>query len=295
MTWQAYTLTYRARAPVLLGGHRLGFIQRTRAYAPGWTLWGAITARLTRARLARADGGDYETVGRFVMENLPTSYAHVLMEDEPCCPRHEGGGLHYGPLAAGEFESRFIASLGQTAVAPGTMTAESGALHETEVLARYDRSTGEPVRWRFVLYAPEAWRDCPDGLRGLTHGDVLDALSGLTLGADRGCGLGRLERAEVRGPEDAGEGDRPRPLRWDGVTLDAHVPLDDLPGDRVRGELVAVERRWWRNEPGDGWGPGQHSSVRRFYAPGGRLDPPGPTPAIGPRGIWRMNGARGAP
>jgi hypothetical protein len=293
MTWQAYALTYRARASVLLGGPRLGFIQRTRFYAPGWTLWGAITARLTRARLEQAEGDDYETVGRFVMDELPTSYAHVLVGDEPARPRYDRRGrLCYGPLPAAAFEARFVASLGQTAVAPATLTAESGALHETEVLTAHDRETGEPTRWRFTLYALDAWHECPPLLQGLTLQDVLDALAALTLGADRGCGLGRLELEDVEGPLEAGDGPRPRPLAWarrapERRTLNAHVPLEDLTGDHVRGRVVAIPWRWWQNDAGDAWGPGQKRQVRRFYAPGSQVELDGWAPVIGPRGIWQ--------
>jgi hypothetical protein len=289
MGWHAYTLTYQARAPVLLGGHPLGFIQRTRSYAPGWTLWGAITARLTRARLARAGPADYKVVGQFVMDNLPTSYAHLLVGDEPARPRYdEQGRLSYGPLSAAHFEARFLASLGQTAVAPSTLTAEVGALHETEVLTAHDQETGQPARWRFTLYVPQAWHHCPARLGGIAVEDVLDVLETLTLGADRGYGLGRLERVEVREPEEAGDGARPRPLSWDGRTLNAHVPLEDLTGDRVRGKAVAIPWRWWQNERGSAWGPGQRRQVRLFYAPGSRLHRPEAAPAIGRRGIWRI-------
>ena len=117
MAWQAYHVTYRAQTPVALGAYRFGFIQRTRYYAPGWTLWGAITAQLTRALLPRATGDDYEEVGGFVAANLPTSYAYVLVEGQPAWPHYEEGQLRYGPLIAAEFEARFVASYGQTAVA----------------------------------------------------------------------------------------------------------------------------------------------------------------------------------
>jgi hypothetical protein len=296
MSWQGYELTYEARAPVLLGDHPLGFIQRTRTYAAGWTLWGAITARLTRARLARAEGADYQAVGRFVMENLPTSYAHLLVRDEqagiadePARPRYDRQGrLRYGPLSAAGFEARFLASLGQTAVAPATLTAEVGALHETEVLTAYDQKTREPARWRFTLYAAKRWPELPAQLRGLTIEDVLEALETLTLGADRSYGLGRLERVEAGAPLDAGDGERPRPLSWDDGTLHAHVPLRDVPGDRVRGRAVAIPWRWWENDSRKAWGPGQRPSVRIFYAPGSRVDRADWTPAIGRRGVWRM-------
>jgi hypothetical protein len=269
----------------------LGFIQRTRTYAPGWTIWGAVTARLTRARLARADGADYQAVGQFVIDNLPTSYAHLLVGDEPARPRYdERGRLRYGTLSPAAFEARFLTSLGQTAVAPSTLTAGVGTLHETEVLTTHDQETGKPARWRFTLYAAEDWHDCPAQLRGITIDDVLEVLETLTLGADRGYGLGRLRRDEVQGPLEAGDGERPHPLSWDGErrTLDAHVPIEDLLGNQVRGEAVAVPWRWWENERDDAWGPGQNRTVRRFYAPGSRLDAEDRTPVVGPRGIWRF-------
>jgi hypothetical protein len=233
------------------------------------------------------------------MDNLPTSYAHLLVDDEPARPGYDRQGrLRYGSLSAAEFEVRFLASLGQTAVAPATLSAEVGALHETEVLTAYDQETGKRARWRFTLYAAQEWHDCPDQLRGITIQDVLDVLDTLTLGADRGYGLGRLERIDVRGPVNAGHGERPHPLSWDGTTttLHAHVPIEDVQGDLVvRGEAVAIPWRWWQNEPHGPWGPGQWRKVRLFYAPGSRLDGPGATPVIGRRGVWRLHGGPDAP
>lgn len=295
MAWQAYTLTYQAMAPVLLGTHPLGFIQRTRYYAPGWTIWGAITARLTRACLPRATGEDYETVGGFVRENLPTSYAFLLVDGKPAMPHYENGALHYGDLAAADFEARFLASFGQTAVAPATATAQTGALHETEVLAAYDRQSGERVRWQFTLYARQPWPDPPPPMQGLTLQAVLDALETLTLGADRGYGLGRLVRVEEQGPQEAqGEG-WPRPLNWAaGQPLQAHVPYGEVSGDQVRGSLEAIPWRWWQNEPAGAWGPGQKLQVRLFYVPGNEIKDEW-QPVIGPLGIWHQEGWQDAP
>ncbi len=292
MGWQTYTLTYRARSPVLLGDHPYGFIQRTRLYAPGWTLWGAITARLTRALLPRAAGPDYEAVGTFVAENLRTSYAFLLVDEQRAAPRYAAGRLHYGPLPAADFEARFLASLGQTAVAPATLSAHTGALHETEVLTSHDPVTGEAVRWQFALYAQQPWRDLPASLDGLTTGDVLFALSELSLGADRGYGLGRMTlEGAADGPHPVeGEETGPCPLEWDpqGRTLAAHAPLDALPGDRVRGRAESIPWRWWQNDPGGAWGPGQRSQVRLFYVPGSIVEAQGWQPVVGPYGIWEV-------
>ncbi len=324
MTWEAYTLTYQAQSPVSLGAYRFGFIQRTRYYAPGWTLWGAITAQLTRAALSRATGDDYETMGRFVAANLPTSYAYVLVDGEPAWPHYdEQGQLCYGPLTAAEFESRFVASYGQTAVAPGTLTAHTGTLHETEMLSARDHLSGEPVHWQVTLYVCQPWQTpfppqvggdrggaaFPPTVGGDREGaafpprvggdrggaeweptvpEVLDSLKILTLGADRGYGFGRLRQVKKEVPKEAGDGPWPRPLDWDGSrTLRAHLPLGALPGRRVRGRAEPISRRLWQNDPAEGpWGPGQRREVHLLYAPGSRVKEPGWQPAVGPLGIW---------
>ena len=297
MDWQAWTLTYRARAPVLLGDHPFGFIQRTRLYAPGWTLWGAVTARLTRAFLPRAAGADYEAVGDFVAENLPTSYAFLVVDGQTAHPRYKDGRLCYGSLSAADFEARFLASLGQTAVAPATLTAHTGALHETEVLTARDPVTKEPVRWRFTLYVRRPWQSLPPALAGLTPDDVLSALAELSLGADRGYGLGRLERETAAGPRPVAGESRPHPLAWDTQerTLHAHVPLAALPGDAVRGRAAPIPWRRWQNAPGGPWGPGQKATVQIFYTPGSIVEKEGWQPVIGPYGIWETADAQADP
>lgn len=294
MAWQAYHVTYRAQTPVALGAYRFGFIQRTRYYAPGWTLWGAITAQLTRALLPRATGDDYEEVGGFVAANLPTSYAYVLVEGQPAWPHYEEGQLRYGPLIAAEFEARFVASYGQTAVAPATLTAHTGTLHETEMLSARDHLNGTPVRWGFTLYLRQPWQEPPSVRAAPTVKEVLAALESLTLGADRGYGFGRLVRVDTQGPAEAGDGAWPLPLDWDDShTLRAHLPLEALSGEAVCGRAEPISRRLWQNDPAAGsWGPGQRRKVHLLYAPGSRVEKEDWQPVVGPLGIWLGHGMR---
>jgi hypothetical protein len=301
MVWKAYILTYRAVTPILLGYHPLGFIQRTRYYAPGWTLWGAITAQLTRACLPKATGKDYEAVGCFVAENLPTSYAFILVDGEPTWTHFIDGRLHYGPLAAAEFEARFVTSWGQTAVVPGNLTAQTGTLHETEALTAHDLVSGEPVRWRLTLYVRQPWQGVGSTLKDLKLEDVLAALKSLTLGADRGYGLGCLEREGEPELQPVEGGKWPRPLeKWGPAkrVLRAHVPMEDLPGEAVRGRAEPIPWLWWQNSPSkDGWGPGQLRKLGLFYAPGSWVELETWEPVVGPRGIWlkERSGAPSAP
>lgn len=297
MSWQAYTLTYRAASPVALGAYKFGFIQRTRYYAPGWTLWGAITAQLTRAAFAGAAGDDYETVGRFVADNLPTSYAYILVGGQPACPNYRAGQLCYGELTAAAFESRFVTSFGQTAMAPATLTAHTNTLHETELLSPYDLGSdplhsGEPVRWQFTLYARQPWQNAPAALDGKSVQDVIAVLDPLILGGERGYGFGRLVQTDCAPAQPCGGAEWPTPLDWcaETKTLRAHVEIDTLKGlaIAVYGQIEPVARRLWQNEvKQDGaWGPGQRRKVHRLYVPGSRIEGEW-TPAVGPLGLWQ--------
>lgn len=292
MGWAAFSLTYRAITPLHLGCHPLGFITRTRYYVPGWTLWGAITAQLTRACFPRAAGRNYEEVGQFVADNMPTSYAYIQVEGKLTCPKFENGQLRYGKLSPAEFEARFVTSLGQTAIAPESLTALTRSLHETEVLAAYDLVTGEPVRWKFILYTRHPWKTQNSTLRELAPEDILTAIERLTLGGDRRYGLGLLRReGEPKPLKKVEGGEWPTPFACDSAdrrVLQAHVPVADLSGYKVRGRIEPIPWRWWENSPGrDAWGPGQFRKVQVFYAPGSEVEETGWTPVVGPRGIWR--------
>lgn len=292
MSWEAYRLTYRAVSPLALGAYRFGFIQRTRYFCPGWTLWGALTAQLTRAAFTRAAGAEYEAVGRFVADNLPTSYAYVLVGGEPAWPHYVDGRLHYGSLSAAEFESRFVTSYGQTAVAPATLAAQTDTLHETELLSPYDLDGGEPVAWQFTLYARVPWQEPPPALAGWAAQDAIGALEPLILGGDRGYGFGRLARTDCRALGAQGEGEWPAPVEWPAAenTLRAHVETGELDGKKitVRGQVEPVARRLWQNEAGEGrgWGPGQRRKTHVLYAPGSCVEGEW-APVVGPLGLWR--------
>lgn len=286
--WQAYTLTYRAESAVLLGRALLGMIQRTRYYAPGWTLWGSITARLTRTLLNGATGAEYESVGAFVRDNLATSYAWVLADGEPSYPHYVAGRLYYGSLPAAEFEERYISSLGKTAVEPATMAAARGSLHETEVISGADLKMGEPTRWRWTLYVRQPWLSQPACLpEDLTVGQVLDALRSLSMGAEQSYGLGRLTREGDPTVADVGTEARPRPVMWQAsAPIRAHARLGQ-DGPEVRGYWELVELRHWLNgNQAKAWGPGQKRLVEALCAPGGEITDKAWQPEIGPYGIW---------
>lgn len=286
--WKTYQLTYRARSPVFLGGRTFGLVQRTRYYAPGWTLWGAITVRLTQFLLSRSQQVNYESIGKFVAENIRTSYAYLLVEGKKAHPWYSNGELRYGALSASQFEARFITTFGQTAIAPSTGTAHTATLRETELLSAYDLKTNKPVQWRFKLYLRQPWHNPP---APVTPEKIKIALTELTLGGARKYGLGWLEQVEWKeeqSPPSCPAG--PTPWDWDrkkGILL-AHVPWEPNLSNQVRGQVEPISWRWWQGGLNQKqWGPGQKVLTAIFYTPGSIILDETWQPYIDRYGLWR--------
>lgn len=285
MTWQAWKLTYQALSPTLVGGLRFGFIQRTRYYVPGWTLWGAITAALTRAFYTQADAKKYQCVGSFVEQDLLTSYAGILLDGEPALP-HWGdeGRLKMGTLGLPQFEARFIRSSGQVGLEPATQTAAQGQLHETEVIVDFDPQTRTRVQWQFTLYL----RDGALAAMNWTEDEVRQAIRQLSVGGDRTYGLGSWLASDPPAREPVSGDAWPIPLDWnpEEKIMRAHVPVEELQGIEVYGRAETISRLVWQNAETGPWGPGQRIETGTYYLPGCYLKEGDWQPIIGPKGIW---------
>lgn len=195
MTWTAYRIVFRLKSPLYVGHLKIGNLQRTRHYVPGKTLWGALTARLTRdsPRL----GGDYEKVGHDASEQLAFSYFFPALDlNNPLYPNYTDDGLQYGPndsrkrMTSDEFSWRLLSSYASTAV-DARRTAAEGSLHEVEFLSPFDRKTQRSVY--LVGYIFERW-----GCR-LRWQEVLDRLQ---FGGERGYGWGRVSLYELGDPTE---------------------------------------------------------------------------------------------
>lgn len=294
MTWHAWKLTYRAMSPILIGDQLFGSIQRTRLYIPSWTLWGAITARLTRAWFSSATANEYDQIGKFVANNILTSYAGIRIgeNDEGALPNFNGK-WKMGIISQPEFERAYLSSIGHTAVAPGTMTSEPGALHETEALMPFDHS-GKPVFWQFSLYIRQPWDSSGQDLLQKTMADVMTVVENLVVGAERGYGFGHLKivpRRDIHNPVKILNQDWPEPNDWRDSILRAHVPVDDLKGIVVEGKTEWITRRLHQMDLDTGaWGPGQKIETREYYCPGCRIKNGEWRPTVGPYGLWRKEG-----
>jgi len=173
----------------------MGLIQKTRYYATGRTLWGAITARLTRSRAGGADQSDYDKMGDFVKKNIITGYFFPGDDENIYIPQYTENGLRFGQgerkLSANQFESRFINSRVQTSIFRGTRTADDESLHEMEYLA--DRIVVDRIK--SVTLTGHLWikHRCALYEKTIDVNFIQEFLSTVTIGGDLSYGFGVLE------------------------------------------------------------------------------------------------------
>jgi len=301
--WNCYDVVLAAESPLHLGWHSLGLIRRTRYYIPARTIWGLLVARLAPALARGYDGSAMYQEARRQLANAArcTCFFPLLQrqgqEDEWLLPRFTSRGLCFGGLPAAEFERTFVSSLASAALEARTLTAEQGALHDSEALA--------PV-------GANRERLCFRGYILLRQGISLDAVAGVlracSVGGDRRYGWGRLRL--LRGlaqpcsdllfgtfrvhDRDSGEGPVLAVEPPGAFTLPAHLECDTAAPEELEGDIEVVSGRDWEAGTGSGssfragsgqsfpparvcWAPGTVAAGRTVY--GGRF-------RIGAEGIW---------
>lgn len=196
MPWKIYQLTYDLLAPLHVGLIKLGNFYRTRYYIPAPTIWGALTAALTRLAPQRGGGAadspignDFDAVGKWIAKNIISSYWYVLGDNsELLYPRYGSNTLYYGTMTEREFERAFVTGLQGTAIDPSSNAAQEGSLREFEVLSPRRKDTGARVQLRgWLLLSQQAWGE---------YERIGAALDTLVVGGERKYGWGRLRLAK---------------------------------------------------------------------------------------------------
>ncbi len=167
MAWTGYLSSFRLLSPMHIGWRKLGNLQQTRPYVTGRSLWGALTARLTRER----GKSDYDETGSQIDEQLAFTYFY---------PSTERDITNLWPWSNqwDEFAWTFLGSYASTALENGH-SAEAGSLHETEYIAPYTRIE-QPVYLVGYIFEKEG---CQLNWRSI--------LNKLQLGGERSYGWGR--------------------------------------------------------------------------------------------------------
>ncbi len=255
MNWGAYKLAYRAAAPVHIGWHTLGYINLTRFYIPGKNIWGALTANFARMGKSGDPHRSYREFGEIFREDiLPSYFFPAIDPDAPLMPEYSENGLRYGGFSRYEFERLLIGSFGQTAVLPGSNTAEEGSLHESEFMVPVVERGKELERVYFVgyLFYKEDLRSGKKVKLMDREFDVPDVLSEIHVGGDRKYGWGKLvldhfqtlkEKEDFFGYELKLDGTAPKVIVPESKPIPAHVPVEW--GLGFKGDIEPLVGREW--------------------------------------------------
>lgn len=240
MIWKMFCLSYELHSPLHIGYHKVGNVQRTRYYIPARNLWGAITERLTRSGFSTEDAleGDYVEIGRWVKTHCAFGYFFLWDGATLFQPNYTEQGLRYGDLDTYGFERRYLDSNVTTALDVASTSAESGSVHEVEIIRARDNN-GLPVQLR-------GWVFVDDNARS-SWNDIRLALDRLQVGGERRYGFGQLQLAdeptdrESNGYKMILDGKRPQTRLKPDQPLGAHALVEGVDARGMVEPLVGRE------------------------------------------------------
>ncbi|WP_419662242.1 hypothetical protein Dvar_26940 [Desulfosarcina variabilis str. Montpellier] len=175
MGWKVYHIALRLKTPLHAGRGQSGNLLVSGTYVTGRTLWGALTARLTRDSNASPNAKDYRDMGGRINEQIAFTYFY------PAIRKNNEYRLIW-PWSQNQTDP-IRASRIATALDNYQGTSENGALFEVECIPPYDLDACSPVYLIGYIFAMD------DELK---WENVLDRLQ---LGSERCYGWGRVTKS----------------------------------------------------------------------------------------------------
>lgn len=280
MTWKAYPVSFRLLSPMHVGWRKLGNLQQTRPYLIGRSIWGALTARLTREQ----GSSDYEGIGGEVDKQLTFTYFYPSIVQNPT-------SMTLWPWPGDtwdEFSWTYLGSYASTAL-EGGHSAEEGSLHETEYIAPHtrlirDANGNTDIKPVFLVGYIFVKGDCTLSWE--------NALSKLQFGGERSYGWGRV-KLETPLPLSP----LPQPVKCFGysVNCSGSLPVMTLDkGESILAHTVAenvscdgtIEPLVGRVTKTSGFG-NEHAKPEICWMPGSKVKAEAKF-EIGARGIWHV-------
>ena len=186
MSFVHYRIVLKLLTPLHIGKRKYRNLMETREYVPGRTLWGALTARVTRDYFA-GDPSKYEKIGNFLNQNFRFGYLWPSLDAK----------TPYFPWEHDDFDYLFkFGYMGQP-IDYDRKSTEEGQLHEVEYIGPKTRNGSQ------VYFIGDLWvkKDIHSengneeakitiNSRDLSLKDVFDSLQ---LGGERGYGWGRVK------------------------------------------------------------------------------------------------------
>ena len=271
MTWRCYELRFKAKSGIHVGYRKLGMINQTRYYILGKTMWGAVTAILSRNIMEKYNPEDYKKMGEFVKEHLIFSYFYPTLNDQPMYPNYDNKkGLVFGEdKTKEEFEKEFVSSYVSTAVDPSSRTAEDGSLHEfeyikheTEFVGHLFANDGNGIRFENNSILINA---LDDNVKLTQNISLFDTIKQIQVGGERNYGFGWLELVpdiDKKEKQDKVKVDiynsKVKVNLKENLTLEttgdgteltalAHVNIENLNFESIRGDIEPFLGREWEN------------------------------------------------
>jgi hypothetical protein len=316
--WKCYELRYRAKSPLHIGyGSQLGIVNRTRYYIPGKTMWGAVTAVLSRKIMGSYDVEIYKKIGDFVQNHLIFGYFYPVKGGDDLYPNYTEKGFGFGSKGKGEFvmdkeefEKEFISSYVSTGLDKTSRTAEEGSLHEFELISQKVKE--EEVCFTGHVFVKEGGINFGKNKKyifvknvgketiidmGSDNTSLFEAITSIQVGGERNYGFGWLSLNEqpVETDEIFGKykielnSDYPRvEVKKEMVAL-SHVLMDGNERiEWIKGDIEPLVGREWDNEKGKGAGQKiSDGDVKICLTPGTRFSlKKGKEIKVGEFGVW---------
>jgi hypothetical protein len=321
MSWKIYKLIYLAPGPVHAGFREIGNVVRTRYYIPASTIWGAVTANLTRAIFPNGHqrmAWQYHIVGNYVKEYLRFGYFFPAEGSDISMtvyrPKIEPAGERYGNLKRDQFERKFITSITTTALEVSaengltpkqTFAAEEGSLHEMEIITAKQTPGNGWAKLKFFGYAyfkSERTFVSPDPelevLKNLENDDyVLTQIKQIIVGGERKYGFGKLVKQKdddfifLKETVDLIPEELNQPDTNSDIFFASHVPVISGNNFKIKGTVEPYVCRIWGDEASQPkTGPGQvHSKAQICWIPGTKCNSTyKKLMRIGPGGMWHI-------
>jgi hypothetical protein len=169
--WTPYQVSLRVLSPIHIGWKKTSNLQQTRYYVPAKTIWGALTARITRDQ----NSSDYKGIGEKINRCLRFSYFY---------PSDNDSKVNEFPWEDNyRFTWKYIGSYQSAALE--NKTAVEGMLHETEYILSKTREGKQVFLIGYVIENDEIKKNGFDI-------DWKAALPKIQIGGERGYGWGRV-------------------------------------------------------------------------------------------------------
>lgn len=264
-----------------IGWRRVGNQQQTRPYVPARTMWGALTARITRGTKDR----NYIKIGEMIDEQLRFSYFYFT--DQLETPLNCSKGKDNWPWVVNNkntsrsaiFDWKFLDSYAGSPLNVWHRITKEGGLHETEHVMSHTREGKQVYLSGIILESKRLAEDLKDWK---------ETINKIQLGGERSYGWGRINTGRVEktdklfGMKLDLDSDEPKVILPKEALTTSHVCVDETSSiGNGKIEILAGRMTTENGKHGRTFAP-----FTPYWAPG-TISKSENSFVIGPKGIWR--------